>query len=169
MGHLAGCTSVLIPMEPPIHGKLWRRLQMGRDRLTMLLVEVVSFSLSFHGLWQLNHCSIDANYPTADTHAYSPVPIFGPKDSTSKGFFWDPLKNWVASNADTSTNFHPLPNEVSSLPGYNQSITGDDVWAMLAYEGRWGNSFSQLKQAKIFATFSVPGLSGLKVCILFFI
>ncbi|KAH8831968.1 hypothetical protein DL96DRAFT_1589529 [Flagelloscypha sp. PMI_526] len=103
-----------------------------------------------------------ANYPTADTHAYSPVPVFGPKDHTSKGFLWDPLKNWVACNADTSVNFHPLPSEVSNLPGYNKSISGDDVWAMLAYEGRWGNSFSQLKQAKIFASFSVPGISGLK-------
>ncbi|KAG8760817.1 Vacuolar protein sorting-associated protein 62 [Serendipita sp. 396] len=91
-----------------------------------------------------------ANYPNAGTHAYSGVFLVGPTDSTNTGHLWDPALNFVCAKSvvPSSEDPHPCSKYAylsSSAPGFNKSYSAEDVETVLTFEGRWGNSFSDLR------------------------
>ncbi|KAG8801806.1 Vacuolar protein sorting-associated protein 62, partial [Serendipita sp. 399] len=91
-----------------------------------------------------------ANYPNPGTHAYSGVFLVGPTDSTNTGHLWDPVLNFVCAKSVLPSPDDPHPCSKyayipSSAPGFNQSYSPDDVVTVLTFEGRWGNSFSDLR------------------------
>lgn len=95
----------------------------------------------------------DAMYPKKGTHDYSGVLLVGPSDHTSDGYLWDPTLNFVAArsfdtSADTSVNGPSckFSHMTSPAPGFNKTFTDEDVVDVLSYEGRWGNSFSDLRK-----------------------
>lgn len=83
-------------------------------------------------------------YPKVGTHNYSGVFLVGPQDHTSKGYKWDPTLNFcVASVKDGHFAALTTPH-----PGHNKEISGEDVVIILSFQGRWGNSFSEIRRRK---------------------
>ncbi|KZW02093.1 hypothetical protein EXIGLDRAFT_760309 [Exidia glandulosa HHB12029] len=87
-----------------------------------------------------------ANYPRAGVQKYSGVPG-GPVDHTSRGFLWDPLKNYVSLSYSNSkcvfTPHTPWPEACASpFP------TPDDAVSILSFKGHWGNAFADYRHAK---------------------
>lgn len=96
---------------------------------------------------------------------YSPVPVVGPVDYAQKGVLWDPVLNYVASKYDVaSQTFSPMsapqptptftapapqpgggPEAQTIKPEYNTQLSTDEILAVLEYKGRWGNSFSDIR------------------------
>ena len=83
-------------------------------------------------------------YPKVGTHNYSGVFLVGPQDHTSKGYKWDPTLNFCAASFK-DWHFAALP---STHQGHNNEISGEDVVIILSFEGRWGNSFSEIRRRK---------------------
>ncbi|KDQ07293.1 hypothetical protein BOTBODRAFT_38910 [Botryobasidium botryosum FD-172 SS1] len=85
-----------------------------------------------------------ALYPKPGTHNYSGVPL-GPSDHTSRGPIWDPTLNYVAASFDLENNlFMHLPSTAPPSP----DISPADVVSILAFKGKWGNSFSKIRKLK---------------------
>jgi len=118
-----------------------------------------------------------AMYGKPGSKHYSPVPVVGPVDHASRGVLWDPTLNYVAVSYDiksetfsplsapaptpTSTAPLPTPGATASTsavsmamptspgsPVYNTSFTPDQIVTVLSYKGRWGNSFSDVRETK---------------------
>jgi hypothetical protein len=90
-------------------------------------------------------------YPTKGKHEYSGVFLVGPVDHTSAGHLWDPVLNFVCARSHHGEADSPCSHYthiVSSHHGFNQTHTPEEVVAVLKYEGRWGNSFSDLRFRK---------------------
>jgi hypothetical protein len=83
-------------------------------------------------------------YPKIGTHNYSGVFLVGPQDYTSKGHKWDPTLNFCTASVNDG-HFTAL---TSPHQGHNKEVSGEDVVIMLSYEGRWGNSFSEIRRRK---------------------
>ena len=83
-------------------------------------------------------------YPKAGTHNYAGVFLVGPQDYTSKGYKWDPTLNFCAASVKDG-HFAAL---TSTHEGHNDGISGEDVVTILSFEGRWGNSFSEIRRRK---------------------
>jgi hypothetical protein len=112
--------------------------------------------------------SSDANYPMRGTHDYSGVLLVGPSDHTSDGYLWDPTLNFVVGRSfDTSGD--PSAGGPSSkfgymtspAPGFNKSLSPDDVVTVLTFKGRWGNSFSDLRKPSALTEHVLTALSDL--------
>ncbi|KIO29042.1 hypothetical protein M407DRAFT_228697 [Tulasnella calospora MUT 4182] len=116
-----------------------------------------------------------ANYAKPGDKAYSKVPIFGPVDHADKGLLWDPSLKYVAAKFDpptgtftpmkaphpttTTTAAPPTPGAAptpagassappASTPVYDTSITPEDIVLVLNFQGKWGNSFSDIRFPK---------------------
>ncbi|PVF99090.1 hypothetical protein CPB86DRAFT_320176 [Serendipita vermifera] len=92
-----------------------------------------------------------AMYPTKGKHEYSGVFLVGPVDHTSAGYLWDPVQNFVCARSHHGEADSPCSHYThmsSSHPGFNQTHSPDDVVTVLTYQGRWGNSFSDLRFRK---------------------
>src|SRR5258706_9380043 len=83
-------------------------------------------------------------YPKVGTHNYSGVFLVGPQDYPSKGYKWDPTFNFCAASVKDG-HFAAL---TSTHQGHNDEISGEDVVTILSFEGRWGNSFSEIRRRK---------------------
>jgi len=83
-------------------------------------------------------------YPKVGTHNYSGVFLVGPQDHTSKGYKWDPTLNFCAASVKDG-HFAAL---TTTHHGYNSEISSEDVVTILSFEGRWGNSFSEIRRRK---------------------
>ena len=83
-------------------------------------------------------------YPKVGTHNYSGVFLVGPQDHTSKGYKWDPTLNFCAASVKDG-HFAAL---TTPHQGHNNEISGEDVVIILSFEGRWGNSFSEIRRRK---------------------
>jgi len=125
---------------------------------TCIIVPIIQVILSFS----------DANYPKIGVHDYSGVLLVGPSDHTSNGFLWDPTLNFVvgrsfdtsgdASAGGPSSKFAYM---TSSAPGFNKSFSPDDVVNVLTFQGRWGNSFSDLRMHSALTEHVLTTLSDL--------
>ncbi|CAG7846163.1 SubName: Full=Uncharacterized protein {ECO:0000313/EMBL:CCA74530.1} [Serendipita indica DSM 11827] len=100
-----------------------------------------------------------AMYPSAGKHDYSGVLLVGPSDYTSTGHLWDPTLNFVAARSivgGVDSAEGPCGQYTSiacpSMPGLNTSYTSEEVAAVLRFQGRWGNSFSDLRLKRISQT-----------------
>ncbi|KAG8911482.1 Vacuolar protein sorting-associated protein 62 [Tulasnella sp. 408] len=119
-----------------------------------------------------------AMYAKPGSKHYSPVPVVGPVDYTNKGILWDPSLNYVATKFDvptatftpltappptaTTTAAPPTPGEApaaashpgagsaspASTPVYDTKLTPEEIVTVLDYKGRWGNSFSDVREPK---------------------
>jgi hypothetical protein len=83
-------------------------------------------------------------YPKVGTHNYSGVFLVGPQDHTSKGYKWDPTLNFCAASVKDG-HFAVL---TSTHQGHNKEISDEDAVIILSFEGRWGNSFSEIRRRK---------------------
>lgn len=83
-------------------------------------------------------------YPKVGTHNYSGVFLVGPQDYTSKGHKWDPTLNFCGASVKDGH----LTALTSTHQGHNEEISGEDVVIVLSFEGRWGNSFSEIRHRR---------------------
>ena len=102
------------------------------------------------------HPLSDAMYASAGKHDYSGVLLVGPSDYTSTGYLWDPTHNFVAArsligaaDADEGPCAQYTSIPCPSATGLNTSYTPEEIAAVLRFQGRWGNSFSDLRLKRI--------------------